>query len=106
MRRHSLLVGGGAEQLRSELGPLERLSPLGEVLDVGVAHQTNLLPGLDDLAEAAVTHRAADEVLHVLEAVELLEDGRVAVGVADEVVRRGEVVRLGGAPKKRGRQRC
>lgn len=97
---HSLLVGGGAEQLRRELRPLEGLGALGEVLDVGVAHETNLLPCLDDLAEATVAHRAADEVLHVLEAIELLEDGRVAVGVADEVVRRGEVVRLGGAPAK------
>lgn len=99
MRLHVLLIGLGTEELGGELHPSHRLSTLGERRVGSIVHQTHLLPGSNNLAESTVSHGTSDQVLTVLEAVELLEDRRVSVGVTNEIVSRREVVWLGGSPK-------
>lgn len=95
---NSLLVGLGANELGGQLDPGDLLGALGEGLVWSVVHQSHLLPGGDDLAESTESHGTSNKVLTVLETVVLLEDGRVSVGVADEVVGGGEVVGLGRCP--------
>lgn len=56
---YSLLVGVGTDQLGGQLDPLHGLRVLGEVVDVGVAEEAELLPCLDDLAEATVPSESA-----------------------------------------------
>jgi hypothetical protein len=98
VRINLLLVGLGADKLGGQLDPSDLLGALGEGLVRGVVHESHLLPGSDDLAESTESHGTSDKVLTVLETVVLLEDGRVSVGVADEVVGGREVVWLGGCP--------
>jgi len=94
----SLLIGLGADQLCGQFDPGDLLGALGERLVGGIIHQTHLLPCGDNLTETTESHSTSDEVLTVLETVELLEDGRVSVGVTDKVVGGGEVVWLGRGP--------
>jgi hypothetical protein len=56
---NSLLVRVGADQLGGQLDPLHGLCVLGEVVDVGVAEEAELLPCLDDLTEATVPSESA-----------------------------------------------
>lgn len=58
---HSLLVGLGANQLGSQFNPFHRGCVLAEIVDGFVAQKTNLLPGLDNLAEASVPDLSAAE---------------------------------------------
>lgn len=90
------LLGLNAEQLRDDLDPGDRSSTLSEVVDLSVGHQTNFLPGGDDFAEASIPHGTSAKVLDTFQTVELSEDGRVSVGIGNEVVSGGKVVRLGG----------
>lgn len=89
------LLGLNAEQLRDDLDPSDGSSTLGEVVDLSIGHQPNFLPGGDDFAEASVPHSTSAKVLNTFQTVELPEDGRVSVGIGDEVVRGSEIIRLG-----------
>ena len=90
---YSRLIRFNTENFGSVLAP--RYS---SVLSLRVVEESHLLPGHGDLAEALESHSTSDQVLDVLQAVELFEDCRVAVGVTDEIVGGSEVVRLGGSP--------
>ena len=92
------LVGLGSDKLGGELDPSDLLGTLAEGLIGSIVHQTHLLPCGDNLTETTESHSTSDEVLTVLETIELLEDGRVSVGVTDKVVGGGEVVWLGRGP--------
>lgn len=85
-RAHLRLLRVHAEQLGHDLNPSNGCCTLLQIVDLSVAHQTNLLPCLDDLAETAVSESTSHQVLNILETVELFEHGRIAVGVADQVV--------------------
>ena len=87
----------GTGKLGGQLDPSQG-RVLVAVVDGRVGQEAELLPCLDDLAEAAETHGTTDQVLDLGNVVKLAEGRRVAVGVADQVVRGRKVVGLGRRP--------